>query len=268
MTKALTTTQPRVSKGRRLRLWVHRLALLLVILTPLIFVVAALGYKFGLLDLGFSFGTLTRKVGPAFLMASAGIGGIGLLMGLLIKPRKGILVSLLAIAVGGLGLNHAKSVSKKVLSLPFIHDITTDTQNPPMFTSSILSERAKTERVNTVDYAGKRVRPDGELVSVLQAKSYPDIQPVILAQSPEAVFDQAKSAVKAMGWVLVSEDKAAGLIEATDTTFWYGFKDDVIIRITPSETGAVLDVRSVSRIGMSDMGANAKRIREFIEALN
>ena len=68
-----------------------------------------------------------------------------------------------------------------------------------------------------------------------------------------------------MGWALKSEDVEGGIIEATDTTFWYGFKDDVVIRIRPSEGGgSVLDVRSISRVGGSDIGANAARIRKFL----
>jgi len=169
--------------------------------------------------------------------------------------------------VAVLGFVRLGAVQKKVASLPFIHDITTDTQNVPTFTNAILSERAKTEGVNTVDYVGKKDKPDGTLVSVLQsqAQAYADIRPLILEDDTAVVFGQAKAAVKQMGWAIKSENVEAGILEATDTTFWYGFKDDVVIRISPSEGGgSVVDVRSVSRIGGSDIGANAARIRKFL----
>ena len=130
-----------------------------------------------------------------------------------------------------------------------------------------MSERAKVEGVNTVDYVGKKDKPDGTLVSVLQsqAKAYADIRPLILEDDMAVVFGRAKAAALQMGWKLKSENVETGIIEATDTTFWYGFKDDVVIRIRPSEGGgSVLDVRSVSRVGQSDIGANAARIRGFL----
>ena len=72
-----------------------------------------------------------------------------------------------------------------------------------------------------------------------------------------------------MGWTVHTQDIDSGLIEATATTFWYGFKDDIIIRIRAGEGGgSVLDMRSISRVGQSDLGANAKRIRKFVKALN
>lgn len=268
MTTALTVTQQKTSKRHLLRLWVQRLALALLILGPLVFLIAALGYKFGLWDLGFAFGTLTRKLGPLLLICCFALGALGLLLGLLITPRRGLVVSIAAMLVPAAGIMHAKSVTKTARSLPFIHDITTDTQNPPVFTSAIMAERAKTENVNTVDYVGKLDRPDGKLVSVLQVEGYPDIRPLILSGAPDVVFGQAKAAVKSMGWEIVSEDAATGIIEATDTTFWYGFKDDVVIRIAPSEGGgSILDIRSVSRVGKSDIGANAARIREFMKTI-
>lgn len=266
MTTALTTTTPRETKRHKIRKWVQRLALILLIIGPLIFMIAALGYKLGMWDLGFAFSTLTRKIGPLVLIGSMVFGIAGLVSGIFVKPRKGLVVSLLAILVPAAGLNHAKSVGKTAQALPLIHDITTDTQDPPVFSEAILSERAKTEGVNTVDYAGKMDLREKKLVSVLQVRDYPDIRPLVLADTPEVVFGRAKAAVKDQGWDIISEDVGAGRIEATDTTFWYGFKDDVVIRIRPAEGGgSVLDIRSISRVGQSDLGVNAERIRAFVK---
>ena len=130
-----------------------------------------------------------------------------------------------------------------------------------------------------MDYVGKKAptsekdsdgKPVMKLVSVLQSqtKAYDDIRPLILESDPDVVFGEAKAAAKQMGWAIKSEDVQAGILEATDTTFWYGFKDDIVIRIRPSEGGgSVLDVRSISRIGGSDIGANAARIRKFLKLM-
>jgi len=257
-------------KRRKIRGWYHKFALAAAILIPLFFLVSTLGVKFGLWDWKVGLG-LNFKFAPILLPALALIGLVGLLLAVIIKPRKGYVVSAAALLIGAAGLFHGAGVKKTAGSLPFIHDITTDTQDVPTFTDAILSERAKVEGVNTVDYVGKKDKPEGTLVSVLQtqAEAYADIRPLILEDDTSVVFGQAKAAVKQMGWKLKSEDLEAGIIEATDTTFWYGFKDDVVIRIRPSEGGgSVLDVRSISRVGGSDIGANAARIRKFLKIMS
>lgn len=256
-------------KRRKIRGWYLKALLAFAILVPLFFLISTLGVKFGLWDWKVGLG-LNFKFVPILLPALAGLGLIGLLLSAIIQPRKGFVVSGLAILIGAAGLFHGAGVKKTAGSLPFIHDITTDTQDVPVFTNAILSERAKVQGVNTVDYVGKKDKPDGTLVSVLQsqAEAYADIRPLILSDAPEVVFGQAKAAIKQMGWALKSENVEAGILEATDTTFWYGFKDDVVIRIRPSEGGgSVLDVRSISRVGGSDIGVNAARIRKFLQVM-
>ena len=256
-------------KRQKLRRWYHTLLGALIVLIPLFFLVSTLGVKFGIWDWKVGLG-LNFKYAPILLPALALSGVIGLLLAAIIQPRKGFLISGLALIIGAAGLAHGAKVKKTVGSLPFIHDITTNTQDVPSFTQAIMSERAKVQGVNTVDYVGKKDKPDGTLVSVLQsqAEAYSDIRPLILKDDTSVVFGQAKAAVKQMGWTLKSENVETGIIEATDTTFWYGFKDDVVIRIRPSEGGgSVVDVRSISRVGGSDIGANAIRIRKFLDVM-
>ncbi|MGJ8563741.1 MAG: DUF1499 domain-containing protein [Alphaproteobacteria bacterium] len=269
MTSALTKVTPaKKTKLLALRKWVLRIALVLLILAPLMFIVAALGYKMGIFSLGLSLSTLTFKVGPLLLLASLGAGVISLALAFLVKPRKGLTISILAVLVPVIGLAHAGSVKKTAAKLPFIHDITTDTQNPPQFTDAILSERAENPKSNSVVYTGKKDKRSGKLVSVMQVKGYPDVRTLILEDEADVVFSQAQAAVQSLGWALKSENVDTGIIEATDTTFWYGFKDDVVIRIKPSEGGgSVLDIRSISRVGGSDLGTNAKRIRAFTKKI-
>lgn len=141
--------------------------------------------------------------------------------------------------------------------VPRIHDITTDTENPPLFVD-ILERRAKAP--NPPEYAGPEVARK-------QEKAYPHIQPLLLTDAPEAAFERAFIAAESMGWEIVSKVPGEGRIEATATTRIFRFKDDVVVRIRPEESGSRVDVRSKSRLGRSDLGANAKRISRYLSAV-
>ena len=137
---------------------------------------------------------------------------------------------------------------------PAVDDITTDTENPPLFVA-VLPLRAGAP--NPAEYGGPELAKQ-------QKDGYPDLRPGSVSSSPEAAFPRALQAAKDMGWEIVASDPKALRIEATDTTFWFGFKDDVVVRLTPSPTGSRIDVRSVSRMGKSDVGTNARRIKAYL----
>jgi uncharacterized protein (DUF1499 family) len=141
--------------------------------------------------------------------------------------------------------------------VPPIHDITTDTDRPPEFVA-VLPRRA--DAPNGVEYEGAEIARQ-------QREAYPDIGPLRLPLAPGEAFARALAAARASGWEIVGADSAAGRIEATATTAWFGFKDDVVVRIAPEEGGSRVDVRSVSRVGKSDVGANAERIRKYLARL-
>jgi len=113
---------------------------------------------------------------------------------------------------------------------------------------------------NSAEYAG-------DSIAVLQRAAYPDVQPVQLTEAPGVAYTRALRAAESMGWTIVAADSLEGRIEATATTTWFGFKDDVVIRLRAEGAGTRLDVRSVSRVGRSDVGANAARIRAYVKAL-
>lgn len=276
-TDVINVDQPEKGvKRRKIRDWVLRLTKVLAFAGPLTFIAAGLGSKIGLWSWKFGLGTLSQKVGPALLIACGAFAALSMLLSIM-APKKGFFVGAFALFIPLVGLGQLAGAKNIVSSLPFIHDITTDTQNVPVFTDTIVSERAKVEGVNTLDYAGKMAitsekdadgKPVMKLVSALQTQAYPKVRPLILTDAPDVVFGQAKAVAKGMGWKIKSQDVSAGVLEATDSTFWYGFKDDVVIRIRTSEGGgSIVDVRSVSRVGMSDMGANAKRIRIFLSKM-
>jgi uncharacterized protein (DUF1499 family) len=223
-------------------------------LSLLLLYLAGVGYQSGSLQLGQSFALMRY-------CAMAGIAGTGLSVFYILWQRPlGMRLGVIFLAaLSGLGAFYLPYRQQLMAQMvPPIHDITTDTVNPPLFVA-VLPLRASAP--NPADYAG-------EDIARLQREAYPDIRPVELTHTPDEVFAAALRVVAASGWELVDADTASGRIEAVATTRWFGFKDDVVLRIQPGRAGmSVVDMRSKSRVGRSDIGANAARIRGFFAAL-
>lgn len=169
---------------------------------------------------------------------------------------------LLSLAVSGMAIGLIASAIpaawyRTALRMPAIHDITTDMQDPPAF-SAILPLRQNA--ANPAQYGGPEI-------ASMQSKAYPDVRPLVLPLDTKTAFMRALMEAKSMGWDIVDADARAGRIEATATTFWFGFKDDIVVRVRPDGEGSRIDVRSVSRVGRNDMGTNAKRIMRYLRAL-
>lgn len=148
-------------------------------------------------------------------------------------------------------------------SYPPIHDVSTDLDNMLKFVA-VLSLRANVP--NTTVYGGApNMTPERN--AKLQREAYPTLTSQYYEESEEAMFTRALSAVNKMGWKLVDAAPEEGRIEATATTFWFRFKDDIVIRIKPANGQAQVDARSLSRVGGGDAGANAKRLLGFFELL-
>ena len=175
------------------------------------------------------------------------------LVGLARSGSKGMAVAGLVLGLIAVGLP-TKGISTAMHSP--IHDVSTDTGNPPQFVD-VMPLRAAAKAANSTDYDAKTAR--------LQKETYPDIGPLHLDLPPSQALDRALTAARGMGWEIVASDSAQGRLEATATTFWFGFKDDIVVRLAPEGTGSRVDVRSLSRIGSSDVGANAQRVRAFLE---
>ena len=160
---------------------------------------------------------------------------------------------LLSMIVMGIPWSWKHTVSE----VPPIHDISTDLVTPPEFVA-ILPLRK--DAPNPATYGGPEI-------AAQQREAYPNLSSLVLERPTDRVFAQALDVIDHIGWELVDSSMPEGRIEATDTTFWFGFKDDVVIRIIPSNGGSKVDVRSVSRVGRSDVGSNAERIRDFFAAM-
>ncbi len=244
----MNDTAPTTSK------WPRRLgyaALFLLIITLAALLLAGPGHRAGILGLRTAFTVLQVSAIGALLCIL--VGTVAMVLNLRRGTQGMLAVSVLSGLIGlGLTLNNASWFSK-ARGVPLIHDITTDTQDPPQF---VAVAPLRADAPNPPEYEG------GE-VADKQREAYPDIVTIALDQAPGAVFQSCLDAAAQMGWELVAQVPAEGRIEATATTAYFGFKDDVVIRIRDSNGGSLVDVRSKSRVGLSDVGTNADRIRGF-----
>ena len=138
---------------------------------------------------------------------------------------------------------------------PMIHDISTDTADPPTFTVALQERGAES---NTLEINQDVMRQ--------QEEAYPDLKTLVSPLSTDEAYNRALQVATNLGWDIYHQDSNTGVIEAVDTTSIMGFKDDIVIRVRSSAQGTLLDLRSVSRVGEGDLGANAKRIRAFRDA--
>lgn len=137
---------------------------------------------------------------------------------------------------------------------PAIHDITTDTDDPPIFDAAPM---VRDDDNNPLD-----IKPD---VIVIQLKHYPDLGTIVTDMTAAQAFERASEVAESLDWEIYNSDPTNGIIEATYTSFWFGFVDDIVIRVSELRDGSEIDLRSVSRVGRGDLGANAARIRAFTE---
>ena len=189
-------------------------------------------------------------------LAGAAAGAIAGIFGFWKRKRRATALALVALVVGVTAGAIPYAWQRRAQNLPPIHDITTDLDNPPAFEAVV---PLRVDAPNPLD------RPP--ILTTQQREGYPDLAPLTMSLPPAVAFDRALAVAQDKGWEIVASDRSSGRIEATDTTFWFGFKDDVAIRLTPWGAGTRVDLRSVSRVGRGDVGTNARRIRDYLDAL-
>jgi len=230
-----------------------RLALFAAIVAAVLVGAAGPAYRYGYADVPHAFGFMKYGV------YAAGAAGVLALLWVVFafvgRSASGLVAFLLALIVAGGAAFVPINMQMTAAKVPFIHDITTDTANPPVFVA-IAPLRA--DAPNGVNY---------DTDPAEQQKGYPDIEPLVSDVPAADMFKRAEAAANAAGWEIVASVPEEGRIEATDTTAWFGFKDDVVIRIAAEGEGSRLDIRSMSRVGKSDLGKNAERIRKFLAAV-
>jgi uncharacterized protein (DUF1499 family) len=215
---------------------------------------APLGWRFGLWRYGF--GLYWLMPASAFVAAVAVILCVlTLARAWLALPPRGLAMLFIALALGAALVYVPAQYWLMRGSVPPIHDITTDTDNPPTF-SAVLAARAA-ERAGSVEDRGPQL-------GQLQKAAYPDVAPVMTTLPVTKAFNEALHVAKSMpGWTIVASDVDAGRIEASQQSRWFRFTDDIVIRVVGDEAGSRIDMRSTSRQGRSDYGVNAARIRAY-----
>ena len=240
---------------RRTAVATANLGLALAIVAGLALLLAGAGHRFGWWSFGTGFQVLRWATFGG--IAAAVISAAGLVIAPLRAQRRGMFRALAGLVVGLFVAGVPLSYLQTARSVPPIHDITTDPEDPPEF-DAIAPLRA--DAPNPVVYGGPAV-------AAQQREAYPDIAPADHPVAPQTAFEAALVAADAMDWAVVATDEAAGRIEATDRTFWFGFVDDIVIRVRPTDAGSRVDVRSTSRVGVGDFGTNAARVRAYLEEL-
>ncbi len=232
---------------------VARLLFALAIVAALTVAVSGFGARFGVWDFRMGFAVLRWSAYAGIAVAVLAVVGL-----FIRRVRAGHVPALAAaLVVGAAAAALPLFWQQTARAVPPINDITTDTDDPPAFVA-LLPLRAN---------APVSARYPGAETARQQREGYPDLRAHTTTRAPRDAFAMALAAARAMGWQIVATDEAAGRIEATATTPWFGFTDDVVVRVTPAGTGSRIDVRSVSRVGRSDLGTNAERIRTYLALL-
>lgn len=174
----------------------------------------------------------------------------------LTRAAAGRVMATIAFIVSAIVAAPGLVLSQQAQSVPKIHDISTDIADPPLFVDVLPLRRGAR---NPVDYPAA--------TAAQQKSGYPDIVPLRLNLPPAQAFERAAAVARTLGWQIVSVNAEALRIEATDTTLMFGFKDDIVIRVRADAQGSVIDMRSLSRIGGSDIGTNARRVRDFLKRM-
>lgn len=254
--------------------WHSKLVLALIVFLPIYFMVAALGTKFGIWGYEIGLGSLVFGAGIWVLGVVAVVALVSLVIAFIRKPR-----SKLAMGISAIGLVvpivfvvWGMSVAGTAGANP-IHDVATDTANPPEFSKATMADRKKAGANPLNDYQTPLGQLDlwknnariseqvkGQSHAQFITSEYATLSPLPLAGASKSdAVAAVAAAMESMGLSNIRKDEEAGVVEGVAETFWYGFKDDVVARIGDAQ----IDFRSVSRVGQSDLGANAKRIAEL-----
>ncbi|HEY0044607.1 MAG TPA: DUF1499 domain-containing protein [Allosphingosinicella sp.] len=215
------------------------------------------------------FGAAFTVLRYAFFAAIAGavLGLLGLFLAKRARRAGLLLPNLLAVVVALGFVLYLGSLIRTAKSVPAIHDVATNLDDLPQFTRLKVRED-NLEKVPDMDRPELKAMPPEARWKAIHRESYGDLKTVQLAAPPAEAIRRAGALARDRGWEIVAEDTARGTLEATATSRFFRFRDDVVLRARPAPGGgSLIDMRSISRVGGSDVGMNAKRIREFLADL-
>jgi hypothetical protein len=259
----VAVTEPVAQKNSN---WSGKIVFGLGLGSILIALIGALGSGWGLWQFTLGFQLLMAAFAAAILalLLGAGLGWWAKRKGKS-APRP---LRWLGMTLGGVFALWILSFVYTARSVPAIHDISTDLADPPQFRMLAVRADNLDQIPGEDDPDMKGMNPQQRWASLHQ-EAYGDVRSVRIATPVAEVIAKAERLAKVRGWEIASVDPIEGRLEATDTTRFFRFKDDVVIRVRPTEdqNGSIVDMRSISRVGVSDLGVNAKRIRTFLADL-
>lgn len=243
--------------------WWTWLLLICGIISVVLLASAPLGYRYGIFHLGPSFVSLLLGlvIAVLVLLGSIVMGIVAIKNGL--AKNRNLLIVALALSLVPIAFMTPQMIKGR--SAPPIHDISTDTVNPPQF-DKVVQLRKAAHAINPLKYG--EGEPSVKAYAAIQKKYYPQVKTLHTQLSVADATVHARDVLAAQGLHIVNVDADKGIVEAVATSRWFGFKDDLVVRIKPEDSGAgsIVDVRSVSRVGISDLGVNAHRIVKFLKA--
>jgi len=250
-----TATAPRSAAGGGLGRIIGVFGLVLAVAALLLLAAGPLGWRAGWWSFRLAF---TALMPYAFYCGVAALAVSALALVLGFRRRRGVLPAAIGLVIGAVAAYFPWHAGEMRGVYPPMHDITTDAADPPSFEFAAAMRAAE---------QGAPVAYPGADTAAMQQKFYPGIEPAVLDMPPAQAFERALAVVKAKGWTIVKADPAAGIIDAYDRSLWFGFTDDVAIRVAASAGGSRVDIRSGSRQGRGDFGVNAARVRGLLAAL-
>lgn len=236
-----------------------KLAVVIGLLAPLIVLAGAIGVKFGLIGWMFGFKTMAIDTASKVAMAGVALGLVALFLAFRDFRRLGVL-ALVALLVPLATIGGFAKLKADAAAVPPIHDVATDWEKPLGFSRQTMDARRGSPNAIEADpVVPAKAGPPwaGRRVAEINAETCPGAKPILHAVSA----DQVAEAFESVG--VQVQGRAPWKVEGTYESFFFGFKDDIVARITPERT----DFRSISRVGGSDIGANCARITKIVAAL-
>ena len=252
----------------RKRKWARRLTILAAVLCFGAVVAALIG------SIGAGRGAWHFRVGFKVLEYAFYAGIAGILVALVAiffawrgRPRL-VLVNLLALLIAGGFVGFLGNQVRIARTVPAIHDISTNLEDYPRFYRLTVRED-NLERVPDMGRRDLAALEPRERWKAVHREYYGDIAPIRVPWSVEETTTRARRLAETRGWEIVTFDPANGILEAVDTSRFFRFKDNIVVRIRPVTTGggSIVDMRSISRVGVSDVGVNARRVRDYLADL-
>jgi hypothetical protein len=190
------------------------------------------------------------------------------------------MAAVVALGIPALGLAYGYHVRSRAADIPPIHDVSTNAEDPPQYSPAVMRLRQAsganpvqppTTPLGSIEaYQSPRFADQSSrTVADLAKEAYPELQTLLVRADQRRLFEVLVEEARARGWQIHASDPGRGHLEATAETFWFGFKDDVAVRVRPGGAPGTLqvDARSTSRVGLSDLGTNAARLSDYLEAV-